>query len=78
MTFAEMNQVERDAYFNYYGDAFRPAWAELVAALERWAAVCKRAEAFENRALSSEKYVADSLDALRNPLAEEVAEYIGP
>lgn len=78
MTFADMTQPDRVAYFNYYGDALTQEWAAVAAAVERWAAVCKRAEAFENRSLTAEKYVADSLDALRNPLAEEVAEYIGP
>jgi hypothetical protein len=78
MTFSEMTRTDRVAYFNFHGDLLRQGRADLVFALERWASICKRCDAFETRGMTAERYVSDLLESADGPLAEEVAEYVGP
>lgn len=78
MTFSEMTRADRVAYFNYHGDKLIRVRADFVSALERYAAALKACGAFENSSMTAEKYVADALDELDAPLAEEVTQWIGP
>lgn len=78
MAFADMTQADRAAYFNYHGRKLDAAWADFVAAAEKFAAVAKACGIFESPRMSATEYTDAILDAARGEMAEEVSDYLHP
>lgn len=78
MSFADMTRADRVAYFNDQGPKMDRAWAEFVAASEKFAAVAKSCGIFENPRMDATTYTDNILDAARNYMAEEVSDYLHP
>lgn len=76
MSFAEMTRADRAAYFNNHSRTLEPGWAEIVAAVQKWAATAKSAGALNYPNTTAAQYAEDILDAIKNPLAEEVSSYL--
>ncbi len=71
-----MTRPDRVAYFNFHGPKLDAAWAEFVAASEKFACFAKSAGAIEG--MSATKYADNIMDAARNDLVEEVSDYLHP
>lgn len=78
MTFADMTRNDWVGYFNFHGDLLLRERALFVSAAERWASVCKRCNAYENPTMTAAEHTAGMLEAADGPIAEEIADYIGP
>lgn len=76
MSFADMTRADRAAYFSFHGAKIDGAWAEFVAAAEKFAGIAKSCGAIES--MTATKYADNILDAARNDLAEEVSDYLHP
>lgn len=75
MTFVDMNQRDRAAYFNFHGGPLESARDDFIAAVGRYYAELKACGAFE-RPITQEAFIGQILERAHDPLAEEVAEYL--